>query len=418
MLKHLVALTFALGSLPVMASNLAAPFSFSNSKVLPKGIRNLQYKGLLVQGNERFASDNNIVPLGDALNQQITWNKLIEGKVEDDGQKAGDDLKGYLAAQGVSNLNDEIGTTTGDVNVSVNVHIPVLAYGLTKDLTLAVAVPVFQSEVKIATGVTSSSKIEAIKQSAVTAGAIKDAKEVQEKYNAAIENKLARYGYDPLANQKRTELGDIKLVAKYLVTENKNYKVAIAPEVTFPSGREQDINRAVDVPSGDGQFDVGATVVTDFFLHKAFVLSTDAGYVAQLPDNAERRVPFKSDSALSPDIDSNIDRDLGDRVFANISGHLLIRETLTLSTGFGIQYKQPDKFEGSKYASERYDWLAINSTQNMQSATVGLTFSTIPMFRKKEFAVPLNAVLTHAVILNGKNVTKDPVTAFELSLFF
>ena len=52
-------------------------------------------------------------------------------------------------------------------------------------------------------------------------------------------------------------------------------------------------NKALDTPTGDGQRDVGVGVLYDRFLNesKRFRANVYAGYVAQLPDHFERRLP-------------------------------------------------------------------------------------------------------------------------------
>ena len=51
------------------------------------------------------------------------------------------------------NPEDSFGTATGNVNVVATARVPVFAIGITKKLTLGLAVPVIKSDMKVALGV-------------------------------------------------------------------------------------------------------------------------------------------------------------------------------------------------------------------------------------------------------------------------
>ena len=85
---------------------------------------------------------------------------------------------------------------------------------------------------------------------------------------------------------------------------------------------------------------------------------------------------------------------------------------------YGVSYKERDKYTGTLFPQHRYDWLAIETEQYMQTAQLGLTFSTVPLYKAKRFAVPFQLALNHTRVPAGKNVGKDPVTVLQFHGYF
>lgn len=70
--------------------------------------------------------------------------------------------------------------------------------------------------------------------------------------------------------------------------------LSLWPSVTLPTGRELDINRVADVPTGDGQIDVGVGLHYDYFLTNSITLSSLSQLTWELSDIVERRIPKNS----------------------------------------------------------------------------------------------------------------------------
>ena len=83
-----------------------------------------------------------------------------------------------------------------------------------------------------------------------------------------------------------------------------------------------------------------------------------------------------------------------------------------------FQYKARDVYEGSKYNAERYDWIGRDTQQRMQCLPGQSGYDTITLFKQKKFPAPLRAALSLIAPFEGKNVTANPTTTFDMSLFF
>jgi hypothetical protein len=396
------------------AGALKAPFILETAKTLPSGIRNIRYNNIQTTPTEKFDGSGTVVPLGDALNTDVTFLKLVEGKDTPTEQAI---LLGYLRAKGYD-LDEIVGQTTGEVNVSASVSVPVFAYGINERWTLAIAVPIIQSKVSAQTGFVANSQLEDFAKQLQLEGKEQDARTLRDNTYNATQTKLTKWGYEEIRNEEKTEVGDIKLVSKYKLLDKTNYILSLKNEVTLPTGKATPSNKALDVPSGDGQFDLGMGVVVDYLATDRLVITADGGLIAQLPHTAEKRVPERSDSSLTPDIDSSTKVDLGDQFYSNLTFKYQLIEGLTAHAIYGFQYKERDDYSGDLYDNYRYAWLGQDSEQRMHSARIGIGYSTLPLFRAKKFAVPLEAKINHTRVIDGKNVTKDPLTSLEMVMYF
>lgn len=421
-LKLLLASNLLVGN--VLAGGLSALTGNTSTTVLPQGIRNFTYKGVYGAANDRFNGAGQVKGVGDGFNSVVTFKDLVENEETANDQASAEakvkGLAGVLGYTPESIMGQAIGETRGTVNVEVNAHVPVFAYGITKNWTTAIVVPVVQRKYSVdvgskANGLFQEAANEFTKDGQATAN---KGAEIKEKFENAIVNKLEDNGYEPLSNGNFTDLGDIQIRNKIQLSREKYVGLAMEAAVTLPTGKQANVNKKVDIGSGDRQTDVSLGFNSDFFVTSDITLSSGVFYTAQLSDHLATRVPEEVDSTVSPDIDYDTRRNLGDIMGVQAGASYQIMTTVTLSAGYAFQYKEKDEYYGNKVQSFRYKWLAENSRQNMQSANVGIAFSTVPLFRQKKFALPMEAAIGYATVLSGKNVVKDPVTTFDLRVFF
>jgi len=414
-MKKILISTWALLISSAFAGDLKAPFAFPTSQVLPKGVRNLSTKGLFASASEKFDGNGNTVSLGNPLNSTITFQKVMDSKREAWEKSAIENVMNYLG----KNPEDSFGTATGNVNVVATARVPVFAIGLTKKLTVAIAAPVVKSDMKVALGVVQEN--EALHQEMISAlnasGASSKVAEFTAKLSAPVAEKLKEYGYDQLQNAQKDELGDIKLVAKYNFLKNDKVSATGQFDVTAPTGKDQDINKIVDVASGDDQTDLGLGLFVDYFVTPEFTLSGTLGYTNQLADTNPERIPEVSYSKATPDVDYNTKRDLGDMTNLQLAG-MWSYKGFNLGAGYSYQTKSSDRYSGKEFTSERYDWLEQDTKQKMESVQLTAGLDTIYLFKKKAFPAPLRVMVSYTNVLSGENVVKDPLYSLDFNLFF
>lgn len=414
MKKHTILGMVLLASTSVMAGSISIPVAFDNAKVLPKGVRNLRYNNVMAEANTKYDEFGNSVGVGDAFNVDVSYNKLIDGK--DTALEKGI-LQGYLQRHG-KDLNADAGETTGVVNVEVDAQVPVFAMGITRKWTAAIVVPIVESKTNVDTGFLAGSEIQSIANQLVSEGKGFKAEEVQQKTNNAIIDSVAKKGYKPLADEQKDMLGDIRVVNKIQLKNEKDYAISLTNSLVLPTGEEADIDKVVDVGAGDGQFDVEAGVNVDFNMTSRITVSARASYTWQIEDTTAKRIPENADSTVTSDVDYQVKRDLGDIIYTSIGAGYLMDSGIQLRGQYSFQYKEGDVYSGDKYESYRYDWMGQKTSQRLHAAQFGIGYSTIPAFKRKEFAVPLELNVTLGTPLAGKNVTNDTTIAAEIAVFF
>jgi hypothetical protein len=415
-MKRLGLISVFILSLPVavMAGNLSVPAAFDNAKVLPKGIRNLRFNQVYAEANDKFSSNGTTVSVGTALNVNVTYNKLIDGL---DSSIERGVLQGYLGVQD-KDLNSVAGQTTGVINVEVDAKVPVMAIGITRNWTAALVVPVVTTRTNIDTGFLAGSGFQALSNQLIAEGKQFKAEDVQSKSNAAIANKVKKYGYRLMSNEEKDMLGDIRLVNKIQISKKRTHAFAITAGITLPTGEEASIDKVVDPAAGDGQTDYELGMIADLYLNSRMSLSARASYTIQASDKTAKRIPEVSDSSLTPDIDPEVTRDLGDMIYTSLGFNYQTDMGLLVKTQYSFQHKNSDSYSGSKFASERYGWMSKDTNQNLHAMQLAVGYSTIPAFKRKEFAVPMELNLTLGTPIDGKNVTKDSSVVAEMAIFF
>ncbi|MCM2280303.1 MAG: transporter [Bdellovibrionaceae bacterium] len=396
------------------AGDLTVPFSSDSAAVLPAKVRNVRVTTLTTTVADVFNAQGRTEGLAAQMNKTITWEDLAKA------QSPGMDrhtLRGYLLARGFS-LNEPVGQTHGIVNSRVTATVPVLAYGLTPKVTMAVAVPVIYSHVNVATGWTAYPSVERGLQTLSADGRHNKVLQNEPKLQNVVQTEFASKGYKPPRDAQKTQMGDVTLVTKVRMLETTKLGVTLQPRMVMPTGRRADINDVFDVAGGDGQFDVGLGVVTDYFPSGRWTLTGAAHYLNQLPTRVSLRIPTVPNETLTPDVDSRTKMNLGDSVQASLTGRYKLTDLWTLSAGASAQYKQKDDYRGASYDSYRYDYLETDTEQAMASALGSIGYSTIALFREKRFPVPFEATLTGSQVFAGRNVRKNTVGAFELAMFF
>lgn len=402
-------------STTVFAGGLGQPISLPSAKVLPKGVRNFTYKGIITNPEDKMDHNGQNVVLADPLMNTITFGDMIKGQYDpvDKGS-----LEQKMLAIG-ANEDTVMGETIGQVNMSVQANVPIFAYGINKRHTLAVAVPVTRYQTNVATGVrhTNPAMIDALRQELNAGGTALKAEEFDEKFGDPINAKLREYNYKPLDDEHNTKLGDIKLVSKYKAFEGNKSAFTLISAVTMPTGEEADVDKVIDVGGGDGQLDIELGFAHDFYANKNFTFTFAAGHTLQFADTVEKRIPFTTTSSLSPDIDRSTYRDLGDITKGELAA-AYNWNGINFGVGYAIQYKAGDEYTGDTYSQDRYDMLEVQSQQHMQTLQVNAGYDTISLFRAGKFFAPMKISVGHSRVLEGKNVVSSPLTTIDFSMFF
>lgn len=410
-------LVCALGAGSALAGDLKSPFELETAAVLPKGVRNPRFKNLFMQVENRYNGVGQVEPLGQKLNKRVTWADILSSQ-DDDTKRA--TVKGLLSANSIALDGEGPGQTTGVVNTYANVKVPVLAWGITERLTTALAVPIMRVEVSADTGFVASGDGQNFVNGAAKSN-IATSDDAASRLNDAINTKLRRLGYEEIQKSMVfSGVGDIKLVNKYNFVNDGYNTASMKLDVTMPTGAKPYADRALDVPLGDGQWDIGAAMIYDHKLDDELtVWNVYGGYTAQLPDKIERRLPTSENDSLSGDKEL-VSRNLGDQISTGTSlSHFFPSVGMRLGAGYSFQFQTKTSYQDGAFASERYRWLENEMpVQALHATTLTAGFSTVEWFKQKKFKLPFQANFGYSRPIAGRSVTRNDVVAGELVLFF
>lgn len=406
-------LATGLVSANAFCGGLFAPFSMESAGVLPKGVRSFRVSGFTTEIGDKYNDFGQLEILGKGFNKKITWGELI------DSEPAGFDrgqFKGGLEAMGY-HMDDVVGDARGIANSRLTATVPVLAYGLTEKLTLGVAVPIVYSNVNVSTGWGADPAFQE-RLDELSRGYFNKVLSYEQKLQNVVATKLAGYGYKPLENEQHTELGDVTMAMKYQLLKDVSYAWSVGTKLVVPTGRAADIDKLIDVAPGDGQWDAGLSTAFDYVPTGRVTLTAAAAYTYQMPVTRAKRVPRSADETATPDVDSYVREKQGNTMGASLGGRYKVHELWSVGGAYGFHYKERDSYRGGTFAPERYEFLANDTEQVLQVGQIGLTYTTVPLFMKKRFDLPLEASVNFSQVLSGRNVNNANLASFEVAAFF
>jgi hypothetical protein len=398
-----------------VALDLSAPFLLETAQVLPQNVGNPRFVNLFMSVDSKFNGSGSIEPLGNRLNRVITWSDVIQ--VQESAVEKGA-IRSSLRDIQLSE-SDSPGATSGQVNTYVNVKAPALAMGITDRFTLAVAIPIYDISVSADTGFVKSENGQAWTEKLCRLS-VDECNKAARKLNNSVNEKLTEYRYDPIQSRKISGIGDVQLIGKYLVHQDQTNTWAVKSNFVIPTGTPPDVNKALDVPTGDGRFQLGATMIYDRSLPYDFRWNAFGGMTALMPNSMEKRIPLAIDDPISPDKEE-LTRNLGAVVSSGTSlVHVFPSIGLMAGAGYSFQFLAKSRYSGGKLSDrDRYLFLEdLSPSQVMHTAILTTGFSTVEWYQKKKFVYPLQANLTFSRPFLGRNVASSHLLAGEVVLFF
>lgn len=412
-MRLLVFASIIIGSVNTWAAGLSTPFSITTSQVLPKGVRSMQVGGLTTTVDGWYNDTGISTGVAEPFNLELSYGRLLKAE-SDENLKL--NVEAQLKNKDVP-LDTIAGTSYADINTRVFVTLPTIAYGLTERWTLALAIPIVYTNMDVETGFVGTKEL----QQLVTDFSEKSRKQtglIQDKLNDVIATELANKGYKPLEDQEQTQMGDLTLVAKYLAYRGLDYSWAISNILTVPTAHVRDVNKVVDPTPGDGQWDFGVTSTLEVPLSSKVRFISNTGYTIQFSDVRETRVPYSEDERLSTDIDYGANRNLGDQMFSSLALLWSPVDWINFGASQTFAYKQRDQWAGVNATPDRYRALGVETEQYMQAVYLQTGVSTIGMYQRKAFAIPLMATLGFGQVVDGRNVRNDPLWSLNMTMFF
>ena len=399
-----------------------SPFiDLNTARVMPKRVSSVRWKGVFTRATERFNENRQSGSMAELFETILTVKQMvgIEDPTSDPTERGG--LLGVINEWGEElglDLDTEVGKVTGDISVGVSTSVPIFVHGITDNLTIAVALPIFKYKISVDSGFVAYEPLEKLAEKFRREKKYYALNELIKGMNRPVQEGVERYSYEPFENQEGQAIGDLITAFKYRLLNLEKQGLALQADITFPTGKEKNVNKLVSFPIGDGQMDLGFSAIYDYYLSETAYLTTSFKYTWELRDTTTERVPFTKDMIATPDIDPEVSRNLGDHLHFQLGGQLSPIKGVETRLAYNFHYKGRDVFKGNLYEAQRYSWLGQDTLQWVHTYALGISVSNIPWVKVSRNFLPIELNLSYLGFIAGKNTVKNPIFSFELATYF
>jgi hypothetical protein len=423
-MKQNLALTAISATALLAAQNL---WALDDAAVLPKSIYRARMVGVATGSvNEKFNNEQNRISIVQPLNMSITAAQQAAGNAN--LKQLYTTLNTLAPGLGDSLLQTDIKT---NATIQGQRMITAVEYGLTPRLTLGVIVPFVKFEARSEMQITTTTQTATIinnvvKPMGAAAAALEaglNSFEAQKPTAAVFEQALfTSKGYEvPSGTISGSGVGDIELGGKYQFISSGRHTLAVQSGVRLPTASYRpNPAKLLDQASGDAQTDVGAQVFYDFALNSNLKLSANTRYTMQLSDNENIPVPAFGQVGLTDLTDANsfqnVKRNLGDMLETEAGiDYSFGNRAFNTYAAYLNSVKESDLYRGDGTRNEG----ALTAPSTVaHKAEIGVGYSTIPLYRQKRFAVPMQIKASYNSTLGGRNTAIASFTRVDLIAFF
>lgn len=417
--------------------------------------------GLSMISGYTYAGDSDVLPKGNFYfnvdyTHYIPWEKRYneDGDVED----AATDFNTVLDSSIFPELAMFEGFVPGEPNVGKTVTSfdysykrldATLAYGLTNNLSFGVKIPYiwYKNKVKANVDTTEANlgknnlyqlgvlppefdalpllplDTPGLPEGAVTPITTED---VQDLIGDGLEINgvpaVPGYGYERFETWDEDGVGDIEVGLKYKYYQDGNWSLAALGGILLPTGEGPNEDNLQAQHLGGDCYALLFHSYNDYTGFENLTLSGSLYYTWTLPYDSNRRVVRSANEPLT-DLKASVDTDLGDIFELKTSASYHFDNQSSMSgTSFKLLYHL------TKIFKDKVTGPGPNSTYSgMEDQTDGLahifvtsvTYSTIPLFLKKEFPVPLDFSLAYRNRFAGdNNAFKTQYLKASVTLYF
>lgn len=393
---------------------------------------------LLLLPVHTLAADAEVLPKGNfAFNldykHYIPWDERYnkDGDTED----AATDFNAVLGANIFPELaffgpGSNIGTTVTDFEFRYDKIEATLAYGMTDNLSIGVKIPYIRYKNKVKTDlVTTDANVG--KNTLYQAGILPEPfnsapllplgapgtvamtpDDIQSLIGGGLDvngdnvTDIPGYGYKRFETWEEEGLGDIEAGAKYRYYRDDNWRLAVLGGILFPTGEAMDPDNLAGEALGGDCYGLLFRSFNDYTGFRNLTLNASFYYTWTLPYDSKQRIVADANHPLS-DVKETVDTDPGDVFEVEASAKYHFDETSPLA-GFSAEllyhftkgYKSVVTGPGP---DNIYAGLEDQSDGKEHIYVARIAYSTIPLFLKKEFPIPMDLSLAYRNKFKGNN---------------
>jgi len=375
-------------------------------QTLPKGVRLFAYRHVIsstIKGS--YGSDGGYRPY--ELKANINADSIAGFNSYIDTYLAG------LTQNQYDNLS--FGEYQGSAESKVHVNGIGLGYGFSSTLTGYFSIPHYTADVRLKINRLKSGNHDEV----VT--------DIQTNQGVVIENLpdfdaqvlqsvfVNYYGYQPIGDWRAKGFGDLELGLMKRLVARRRWGLLLTGGVVAPTGREDDPDILQDISFGDGQWDIFMEFGGGYRLARRWEVDSWMRYTYQLPYNREIRLPESADFPITSR-KGMAKISLGSKLQYNLAFNFFPHSAWTLTPSYTFDI-QGETLYTSDYP-EADSILRTDTKTHSHTWKFNINYSTVRMFKKKKFPIPLQLNISTQFISGGHNTPKYQRADFEFRMFF
>lgn len=411
----LLSLLSILFSFPALAAETA--------KTLPEKISRFRLVGVNVSPvTEKFNRDGLLETFTAALNRSITIKDYVSKE-----PRLGILVNALNAMD--PGLGDQLLATNlyADFSLEANQYVAAYEYGATSRLSIGIRIPVVKRRVKASLRASTVNNAEYMaaqvgKLSPDVSQGIYDLG--SKRFDTAFfeESLFTSKGYEAPYDFEKTQLGDIEMGTKYNLLNHGPFLLSSQIGVRLPTGATPSLTNIYDNGSGDGAWAVGTSFYQELNVNPYLTLGGMQKFGYFVPDTRQRAVPkspFDSLPSLLPKDGQvqDVKRKQPLQFDTEVSSNLIFGQS-GWSSWSALQYSAQGKSSFSGGGNLYYDGLREKTGYRKTAMEVGLGYSTIGAFRRKEFPVPMDVEALYNFTINGHNTPLASYARADLKVYF
>ena len=388
-----------------------------NAEVLPKGVSRAG-----VNGKFYFPVDERYNPDGDAEDVAVDFNATLNSRVFPD-------LAMVEAGFGLPAGSANIGNSVVSFEYDFTIFELTFQYGITDRLTVGIMIPYWDVKNDVSARLdTSNATIgkSATLMTLAPIGFLDTVPLTTDDAQNLIGNGLdinndntvdiQGFGYKPIKSWSDSGISDIELGCRYQYLKTEDWRLAFTGGFRLPTGEVDDPDNLVDYGFGSGAYALLFQFNNDYIGIENLVLNATFRYDLYLPDKETLRVPNDASQPITSNKEQ-VERDLGDVIELEASGTYKFSETFSFSLLYKYGFGLKDEISGNQ--GFNYKSLEDETDYTEHVGIIGLSYSTIPLFRAKKFPIPLAASISYRNRFSGSNNTlKSEYLGLGLQIYF
>ncbi len=413
--------TLLLTTFAALASTLAQ--ASETAKVLPKGVFRFRMVGVTTDPvTNKYNDAGELQGMTYSLNRSVTVSDLAAK--EPRLVSLVSSLNGLQPGLG----NDLMAANLySDFSLSATQVMPALEYGVSDRFSIGIRAPIVTRKVKASFSASSINNASAIQEQIgnlspdLTNGIYSFSTKSFD--TAFFESALfTSKGYQPPRDLESTQWGDTRMGLKYNLYAKDGFWFTALAGTRIPTGSNPSLTNRLDGGTGQGNWGIGAQLFQDWEMNPVVTLSSAQKVTHSLPDTRQRAVPRDSADTL-PSVrpeDGQV-QDVTRKQGLEFEGELA--STLTpfgkswsLWGAYQLLTRGKDTFSGP--GNLFYAGLSEGTSVLSHAAELGVGFSTIPAFRDKRFAVPLEVKALYNTVVAGRNTPYASYGRLDLIVYF